>query len=112
LVPEVEASLALLDRDHDVVDARLEQFPVAGLAFHQAAQSRSPDARDRLLRLADALDAAASLPGPPPRRRGGDRHPPDRGARRSRLTGLTSFHGTDCISRVPLPPSGDEEVSP
>lgn len=62
MAPEVEVSLALLDRDHDVVDARLEQFPVAGLAFHQAAQSRSPDARDRLLRLADALDAAASLP--------------------------------------------------
>lgn len=61
LAPEVEAGLALLDQDHNVVHGRLEQLHAAGLAFHQAAQTRSPQARDGLLRLADALDAAAPL---------------------------------------------------
>ena len=61
LAPGIEAGLALLDQDHDVVHARLEQLHAAGLAFHQAAQARAPAARDALLRLADELDRAAPL---------------------------------------------------
>jgi len=61
LAPEIEAGLVLLDQDHDVVHGRLEQLHAAGLAFHQAAQARAPGARAALLRLADALEAAAPL---------------------------------------------------
>ena len=61
LAPGTKAGLALLDQDHEIIHGRLEQLHAAGLAFHQAALVRAPEARDALLRLADALQAAAPL---------------------------------------------------
>ncbi|MFN3353971.1 MAG: hemerythrin domain-containing protein [Brevundimonas sp.] len=59
--PRVAEGLALLDADHDVVHERLETLHGEGLAYHQAVLARSPEARDALLRFADALDAATPL---------------------------------------------------
>ncbi|MDP3369085.1 MAG: hemerythrin domain-containing protein [Brevundimonas sp.] len=56
--PRIEAGIALLDRDHDEIHAHIEALVTAGRGFHQAVTSGASEARDRLGRLAEALDLA------------------------------------------------------
>jgi len=59
--PRIGAGIDLLDRDHDVIHGVLESLFQGGLAFHQAIQSKAPDAADRAHRLGDAIEAGGPL---------------------------------------------------
>ena len=59
--PRIAAGLDLLDRDHDAVHQHLDNLFQSGLAFHRAVSANTPDARDHVARLAEAMAAA----GPP-----------------------------------------------
>lgn len=52
------AAIDMLDKDHDAIHAHLEALAATGNALHQAVRGGAPDASDRALRLADALEAA------------------------------------------------------
>lgn len=59
VAPVVAAGIDLLDRDHEAIHAHLESLHEAGLAFHQAVQTRTSDLATPLGRFSDRLRLAA-----------------------------------------------------
>jgi iron-sulfur cluster repair protein YtfE (RIC family) len=59
LEPRIAAGIDLLDRDHDAIHAHIEAMVESGRALHQAVTGATPDAADRVERLADVLALAA-----------------------------------------------------
>ena len=59
VAPDVASGLDLLDRDHEAIHAHLESLHEAGLAFHQAVQTRAIDLAAPLGQFSERLRLAA-----------------------------------------------------